>query len=107
MNGSAEWRFTRENPCPDCYGWSLEEESVCSHEKYECSICGRKQCVLHWPYPMKTEQEAIHFLKSAEARTGKRCFVRRVTFAPGIEKWKIFTSEDDYQSYMKTRKHKR
>jgi len=62
--------------------------------------------VLHWPYPMRTE-EAVHFLKSAEVRTGKRCFVRKVAPLPGMQKWKIFTSEEDYESYVKTRKHKR
>jgi len=62
--------------------------------------------MLHWPYPMKTEEEAIHFLKSAEIRTGKNCFVRRVKLGK-FEKWKIFTSEEEYQSYLKTRKHRR
>jgi hypothetical protein len=61
--------------CPTCYGW-LDIESTCRHEKYACQTCGRKQCLLHWPYPVKTEKEAIHFPKSAEMRTGKRCFVR-------------------------------
>jgi hypothetical protein len=55
---------------------------------------------------MKTEEEAIHFLKSAELRTGKKCFVRHVKIRK-FEKWKIFTSEEDYKSYFTTRKHKR
>jgi hypothetical protein len=55
---------------------------------------------------MRTEEEAIHFLKSAEARTGKRCFVRKVTKASFV-KWKIFTSEQDYLSYTQTGKHRR
>jgi hypothetical protein len=55
---------------------------------------------------MKTEEEAIHFLKSAELRTGKKCFVRHVKIGK-FEKWKIFTSEEDYKSYLKYRKHKR
>jgi hypothetical protein len=55
---------------------------------------------------MKTEEEAIHFLRSAELRTGKKCFVRQVKIG-GFEKWKIFTSEEDYDSYIETRKHKR
>jgi len=107
MSGAAAWRYTRDNPCPNCYGWSLGEESTCRHKKYVCPVCGRKQCMLHWPYPMGTEQEAVHFLKSAEVRTGKRCFVRKVVLGPKMEKWKIFTSQEDYESYVKTRKHKR
>ena len=55
---------------------------------------------------MKTEEEAIHFLKSAELRTGKKCFVRHVRIGE-FEKWKIFTGEEDYESYVKFRKHKR
>jgi hypothetical protein len=55
---------------------------------------------------MKTEEEAIHFLKSAEMRTGKRCFVREVRRMPFV-KWKIFTSEQDYLSYVRTGKHRR
>jgi len=55
---------------------------------------------------MKTEEEAIHFLKSAELKTGRKCFIRHVQIGK-FEKWKIFTSEEDYQSYIKTRKHKR
>jgi hypothetical protein len=98
-------KFTKENPCPDCYGWG-EWFSTCNHKSYICTTCGRKQCLLHWPYPMKTKSEAIHFLKGAEVSTGKKCFVRHVKLGK-FEKWKIFASEEDYQSYLKTRKHKR
>ena len=65
------------------------------------------QCLLHWKYPMQTEDEALHFLKGAEMSTGKRCFIRKATVPTGGEKWKIFTSEEDYESYIKFKKHKR
>jgi len=55
---------------------------------------------------MGTEEEAVHFLRSAELKTGKKCFVRHVKIGK-FEKWKIFTSEEDYSSYIRTRKHKR
>jgi hypothetical protein len=55
---------------------------------------------------MNTTKEAIHFMRSPEIRTGKRCFVRRVRRTP-LVKWKIFTSEDYYMSYMQTDKRKR
>jgi hypothetical protein len=55
---------------------------------------------------MKTEEEAIHFLKSAELKTGKKCFVRHIEIGRFV-KWKIFTCEEDYESYVKFRKHKR
>lgn len=71
-----------------------------------CKIGHRKQCLLHWPYPMKTESEAIHSLKGAEITSSKKCFVRHVKLGK-FDKWKIFTSDEDYKSYIKTRKHKR
>ena len=55
---------------------------------------------------MKTEEEAIHFLKSAMLRTGKECLVRHVKVSE-FDKWKIFTSEEDYESYVGFKKHKR
>jgi hypothetical protein len=58
------------------------------------------------PYPMKTKEEAIHFMLSAEIRTGKSCFVREVT-RMSLVKWKILSSEGDYMSYMQTGKHRR
>lgn len=100
------WKYSKDSPCPQCYSW-IPKDSPCNHEKYECPTCGRKQCMKHWPYPMKSETEAIHFLKSAEMITGKKCFVRKVVNKSGREKWKIFTSEADYLSYIQTHKHKR
>jgi hypothetical protein len=98
-------KLTEAHPCPTCYGW-LRLGSTCKHEKYICPSCGRKQCLLHWPYPMQTRAEAIHFLKSAEVRTGKRCFVRKVRRGSFV-KWKIFTSDQDYRNFMETGKHRR
>ena len=99
-------KYIKSKPCKTCHGWNPWFSSSCTHKKFICPECGRKQCLLHWPYPMKTEEEAIHFLKSAELRTGKKCFVRHVKIGK-FEKWKIFTSEEDYKSYIETRKHKR
>lgn len=56
---------------------------------------------------MLTREEAIHFLKSAEVATGKRCFVREAMLPTGGKKWKIFTSERDYESYTKHKRHLR
>jgi len=99
-------KYTKTNPCKICYGWNPDISSSCNHDKFICPECGRKQCLLHWPYPMKTEEEAIHFLKSAELRTGKKCFVRYVKIGRFIT-WKIFISEEDYNSYINDRTHKR
>jgi hypothetical protein len=100
------WKYTKEHPCKTCYGWNPWFSSGCTHKKFICPECGRKQCLFHWPYPMKTEEEAIHFLKSAERRVGEKCFIRHVKVGR-FEKWKIFVSEEDFRSYMKTREHKR
>jgi len=56
---------------------------------------------------MQTRDEAIHFLKGAEVCSGKKCFVRTARLPTGGEKWKIFTSEEDYESYVKYKKHRR
>jgi hypothetical protein len=98
------WKYNWKNPCKTCYGWNPDISSSCTHDKFICPECGRKQCLLHWPYPMKTEEEGIHFLKSAEVKTGKKCFVRRIKIGK-FEKWKIFTSEEDYNSHLKQIKH--
>jgi hypothetical protein len=75
--------------------------------KNTCAVCGRPQCLLHCKYPMQSEDEAVHFLKSAEIVTGKKCFVKSAIVPTGGVKWKIFTSDEDYQRYMKFKKHKR
>lgn len=54
---------------------------------------------------MKTREEAVNFLKSAEVVTGKKCFIRETMLPTGGKKWKIFTSERDYESYRKSKKH--
>jgi hypothetical protein len=98
--------YTQDHPCLECYGWGLPY-STCSNDKYFCATCGRPQCLLHWRYPIQTREEAIHFLKGAEVCTGKKCFVREAKLPTGLRKWKIFTSERDYESYMKSKKHLR
>jgi hypothetical protein len=98
------WPFTEDDPCPTSFGW-VPGDSPCDHDKYECPSCGRRQCVLHWRYPMKTQREAIHFLKSVQVETGSECFVRPVEKQRANHTdtaWKIFTSEQDYQSYLTT-----
>ncbi|HEU4541580.1 MAG TPA: hypothetical protein VFR23_10695 [Jiangellaceae bacterium] len=103
------WHYTASRPCPECYSW-IPRDSPCDHDKYECPTCGRRQCVLHWRYPMRSHREAVHFLKSAQVVTGKACFVRAVAKRRGSREstmWKIFTSESDYQSYVDTGQHSR
>ena len=102
----ARWPYTRDDPCPECSGWDPGQASTCGHAKWACPSCGRTQCWTHWPYPVSTEEEAVHFLRSATIRTGKACFVRAVTRGPFV-RWKIFTSEEDYRSYTRTGKHGR
>jgi hypothetical protein len=54
---------------------------------------------------MHSREEAIHFLKGAEVFTGKECFVRQTVVPTGGLKWKIFTSEEDFDSYVKFKRH--
>lgn len=103
------WPYDEEHPCPTCHSW-VPRDSPCDHEKYECPTCGRRQCLRHWPYPMRSRREAVHFLKSAQLATGKECFIRPIERSRGrgpAVVWKIFTSEDDYESYVATGRHRR
>lgn len=103
------WRFTEQDPCPTCHSW-VPRDSPCDHDEYQCPTCGRRQCLLHWRYPMRSRREALHFLGAAQALTGKACFVRpvekRLRGGEAIV-WKIFTSEDDFRSYLRTGEHAR
>lgn len=77
--------------------------------KYQCPACERRQCLLHWRYPIRTPREADHFLKAAEAQSGKACFVRAVEKRRRdqvVTVWEIFTSEEDYQAYQQTGRHR-
>jgi len=56
---------------------------------------------------MHSEDEAMHFLKGAEVYTGKKCFIRRAKVPTGGEKWEVFTAEEDYENYVRFKKHKR
>lgn len=71
------WPFTEENTCSKCFCW-VPRDAPCDHDKYQCPVCSRRRCVLHWRYPMKTQREALQFLKSAQVQTGKECFVHSV-----------------------------
>jgi hypothetical protein len=56
------------------------------------------------------QREAVHFLKSAQVQTGGESFVRPVEKQRANRTntvWKVFTSEQDYQSYLTTGKHRR
>ncbi len=59
---------------------------------------------------MKTQREAVHFLKSAQVQTEGESFARPVVKQRANRTntvWKVFTSEQDYQSYLTTGKHRR
>lgn len=103
------WPYTEDEPCPACGSW-VPRDSPCDHAAFECPTCGRRQCLLHWRYPMRSRREALHFLAAAGARTGKDCFVRAVDRQLGervATVWKIFTSEEDYRAYLATGRHRR
>jgi hypothetical protein len=65
--------------------------------------------VSYTEYPMQSEDEATHthLLKAAEVCIGMKWFVRKANAPTGVKKWKIFTSEEDYESYVEFKKHKR
>jgi hypothetical protein len=55
---------------------------------------------------MNTRGEAVHFRKSSSPDR-KECLVRPVEKQRAKRTpWKVFTSEQDYQSYVTTGKHR-
>jgi hypothetical protein len=102
--------YTEAAPCPTRGSW-IPRDSPCDHEPYECSTCGRRQCLRHWNDPLRTRTEALHFLKGAQIQAGQDCFVQEVppkrTNERALARWKIFTSEADCQHYMRVGKHQR
>ncbi|MGA9387356.1 MAG: hypothetical protein WBV70_00855 [Candidatus Bathyarchaeia archaeon] len=63
--------------------------------------------VSYTEYPMQSEDEATHLLKAAEVCIGMKCFMRKANVPTAGKKWRIFTSEEYYESYVEFKKHKR
>jgi hypothetical protein len=50
----------------------------------------------------------LHTLpQSSRVCIGMKCFMRKANVPTAGKKWKIFTSEEDYESYVEFQKHKR
>lgn len=54
----------------------------------------------------KVKMKPHHLLKAAEVCIGMKWFVRKANVPTGVKKWKIFTSEEDYESYVEFKKPK-
>lgn len=52
-----------------------------------------------WKYSFKKERDAKEHLDQAMKASGRRCFVRKITYE--VNAFKIFTSEDHYEEYLK------
>ena len=68
------WNYSRNNPCPTCYGWDLQFSSNCTHRKFVCPKCGRNEA--HYRGLCKT-----CFLNSTSIRT-RSGGLPRITFCP-------------------------
>lgn len=49
---------------------------------------------------MRTEAEAVHFLRSAQIATGKKCIMKLVRTPGGPKKYRIFPDEEAYEDYL-------
>ncbi len=52
-----------------------------------------------WRQPFRTQEAAEKFLKQAEKESGRKCFVKKITFQTHV--FKIFSSDSDYEVYKK------
>ncbi|MBI4287044.1 MAG: hypothetical protein HY671_01290 [Chloroflexi bacterium] len=50
---------------------------------------------------MRTEAEAVHFLKSAQLATQKACVIRLAPTPGGPRRYRIFPDEEVYQDYLR------
>lgn len=51
-----------------------------------------------WRYPFRSKAEAQRYVASATKESGKKAFVKDVSYKVTI--YKIFTSEEEYRKYL-------
>jgi len=55
-----------------------------------------------WQFPFKSREEAERYVEQAAQETGKKVFVKKITYTVSI--YKIFTSLDAYRKYLRKKK---
>ena len=85
-----------------------------NHTQYICGTCGRCICIEHdpnrglqrWNFPFKSLEIAKLYLRTADYSMKKPCGIYELKSENGRLSYKIFTSRDDLQLYLKKNKGK-
>jgi hypothetical protein len=80
-----------------------------NHKQYICGICGRCICIdedpkrklQRWNFPFKTAEIAKLYLRTAEVTMKKVCGVYELIGKNGRISYKIFSTTDELENYMK------
>jgi len=103
--------MTKKNKCPECYASDpvatpLHGPETCLpvHRQYICRTCGRHICMQRWRYPFKRGEEAMLYVRSAEAETKTKCAVYAFEAPPGRIGFKIFPNDKEYEKYIEKKK---
>lgn len=107
--------------CKECYAEEnritpllREEDCLQNHEQYICGVCGRCICigkdekrnVQRWNFPFKSLEIAKLYLRTADFTMKKPCGIYEIFNITGRKSYKIFTSIEELQSYLKKNKDK-
>ncbi len=107
--------------CEECYSANnritpLLNPIVCleNHTQYICGTCGRCICIefdtnrglQRWNFPFKSLETAKLYLRTADYTTKKPCGIYEIKNNNGRVSYKIFASDDDFQSYLQKNKNK-
>lgn len=106
--------------CPECYSvygritpLLNPEDCLRNHRQYICSTCGRHICAavdesgrFRALFPMRSLAIAKLYLRSAEVIFQRPCGIYEIESKNGRKLYKIFSSVDELDSYLKKNKDK-
>ncbi|MBP1044695.1 hypothetical protein I6N96_00270 [Enterococcus sp. BWM-S5] len=108
--------------CKECYSKHNRitplngvRECLENHEQYICGSCGRCICIQkdekrnlqRWNFPFQSLETAILYLRTADVTEEKSCGIYCLTNNNGRESYKIFSSDEALDLYLKKNKNKR
>ena len=87
-------------------------ECLQNHTQYICGTCGRCICIekepkrglQRWNFPFKSLEIAKMYLRTADYSMKKSCGIYEIESQNGRRSYKIFTSDNDLQLYLKKNK---
>jgi hypothetical protein len=110
-----------KNMCQECYVSNNRItpllnplECLENHTQYICGTCGRFICIEHdpnkglqrWNFPFKSLDIAKLYLRTADYTTKKPCGIYEIKSGKGRLSYKIFSTPQDLETYLKKNKDK-